>query len=90
MDQASESRGKEFCARCKVAIDRNARRCPHCKERVRGSGKAPIYSMGVAGLLALIFVGWLMVRTIDTSAGDQPRTVQQPAPTPDRQPPLNK
>jgi hypothetical protein len=50
--------------------------------------------MGVAGLLALVFVGWMMVQTIkdsDTNANaGQQQTVKQPSAAPDKTPPLNK
>jgi hypothetical protein len=48
--------------------------------------------MGVVGLLALVFVGWLMMQTIndsDSNAGVGSQTVHS-APKPDKQPPLDK
>jgi hypothetical protein len=57
--------------------------------------KVAIYTMGAAGLLALMFVGWMMILTIKNSdrnaipAGDR-QTAPQPAAASDNPPPLNK
>jgi hypothetical protein len=92
MDNAMQARTGDICPRCKVAIKRNAQRCLNCGERV--GNNTPIYVMGVAGLLALVFVGWMMVQTIKDSDknanADGRQTVSSPAATPDKTPPLNK
>lgn len=93
MDNATQARTGDVCPRCKVAIKRNAQRCQNCGERV--GNNTPIYMMGVAGLLALIFVGWIMIQAIrDTeinpNANGQQQTENQPAAAPDKTPPLSK
>jgi hypothetical protein len=93
MENATQARIGDICPRCKVTIKRNAPRCPHCGERL--GNNTPIYMMGVAGLLALIFAGWMMFQTIrdsekNANADGQQQTVNQPAAAPDKTPPLNK
>jgi hypothetical protein len=49
--------------------------------------------MGVVGLLALAFVGWLMIATIrqsDLNSTDGGQPVQQQPAKPDQTPPLNR
>jgi hypothetical protein len=90
MDNATQARPGDICPRCRVAIKRNAQRCPHCGERI--GNNTPIYMMGVAGLLALIFVGWMMIQTIRVSDSNANSTnaVSHTSAPPDKTPPLNK
>jgi hypothetical protein len=88
------SRAEDVCPRCKLAIKVDALRCPHCGEHLSATSKFPLY-VGVIGLLALLFVAFMMVKTIRRSdlnadtpaAGDQ--EISQPA-QPDKPLPLNK
>jgi hypothetical protein len=91
MDKLAPPRAESVCPRCRVVIKRETRQCPHCGERISTS-KAPIY-MGIVGLLALLFVGFLMLQTIkdsDLNTPNDDQTVEQQATPPDRTPPLNK
>jgi len=81
-----------FCPRCKVAVTKDVRRCPECGERISRNSNAPLY-IGVVGLLALLFAGLLMVKTIkdsDRGADAGSQTVSRPAAHPDKVPPLNR
>jgi hypothetical protein len=92
MDNESQTPTEGFCPRCKVAVTKDVRRCPQCGERISRTSKAPIY-IGVVGLLALLFAGLLMIKTIkdsDKGAGGDGQTVSRPAAQPDKVPPLNR
>jgi hypothetical protein len=88
------TRGEEVCPRCKLAIRVDARRCTHCGEHLSATSRFPLY-VGIVGLLALLFVAFIMVKTIRRSdlnaeaptTGDQ--QISQPA-QPDKPLPLNK
>jgi len=90
MATVGQSRGEEICPRCRLGIKKDVRRCPHCGERLSATSKLPIY-VGIIGLLALLFVAYLMIQTIEQSDqnADDDQTAQQPA-TPDKPPPSNK
>jgi hypothetical protein len=87
------TRSEDVCPRCKLEIKVDARRCLHCGEHLSATSKFPLY-VGIVGLLALLFVAFIMVKTIrqsdlnaDTPSGDQ--QISQPA-QPDKPLPLNK
>jgi hypothetical protein len=88
------SRAEDVCPRCMLAIKVDARRCPHCAEHLSATSKFPLY-VGIVGLLALIFVAFIMIKTIrqsDLNADTPPTDDQQnsqPA-QPDKPLPLNK
>ena len=88
------SRSEDVCPRCKLSIKVDARRCTHCGERLSATSKFPLY-VGVIGLLALLFVAYIMIKTIrrsdlnaDAPASDG-QQISQPA-QPDKPLPLNK
>ena len=88
------TRAEEVCPRCKLAIKVDARRCTHCGEHLSATSKFPLY-VGIIGLLALLFVAFIMIKTIrrydmnaDTPATDD-QQISQPA-QPDKPLPLNK
>jgi hypothetical protein len=88
------SRAQDVCPRCRLAIKLDSKRCAHCGERLIATSKYPLY-VGIIGLLALLFVAFIMVKSIrredlntDTPPGGGPH-VSQPA-APDKPPPLNK
>jgi hypothetical protein len=92
MEKADGQSGGEVCHRCLQPIAPSAQRCTHCGERHSPRNRLPIF-LGILGLLALVFVAFIMVQVIqnndiDTAPPDQ--TDEQSAPqTPDRPPPLN-
>ena len=87
-------RSEDVCPRCKLAIKVDARRCTHCGEHLSATSKFPLY-VGIVGLLALLFVAFIMIKTIrrsdlnaDTPPADD-QQISQPA-QPDKPLPLNK
>jgi hypothetical protein len=88
------SRAEDVWPRCELAIKVDALRCTHCGERLSATSKFPLY-VGLVGLLALLFVAFMMVKTIRRSDlnADAPlpsdQQVSQPA-QPDKPLPLNK
>jgi hypothetical protein len=88
------SRADDICPRCKQAIKVDARRCRHCGERLSATSKFPLY-VGIVGLLALLFVAFIMIKTIrrsDLNAEAPPaddQQISQPAPS-EKPLPLNK
>jgi hypothetical protein len=88
------TRAENVCPRCKLAIKVDARRCTHCGEHLSATSRFPLY-VGIIGLLALLFVAYIMVKTIrrsdmnaDTPPADD-QQISQPA-QPDKPLPLNK
>src|ERR1700691_4208521 len=88
------TRAEDVCPRCKLAIKVDARCCTHCGERLSATSRFPLY-VGIIGLLALLFVAFIMIKTIrrsdlnaDTPLTDGQQT-SQPA-QPDKPLPLNK
>jgi hypothetical protein len=88
------TRAEEVCPRCKLAIKVDARRCTHCGEHLSATSRFPLY-VGIIGLLALLFVAFIMIKTIrrsdqnaDAPSPDDQQT-SQPA-QPDKPLPLNK
>ena len=91
MEQAVGQPSGEVCHRCLQPIAPHAQRCPNCGERHSPTNRLPIL-IGVLGLLALVFVGFVMAKVIQNSDADSaaPNQTEQSAPqTPDRPPPLN-
>ena len=80
-----------ICHRCLQPVQERAARCPHCGVRLQRVWYIPIL-LGIGGLLALVFVGVLMIKAISDndieSAPPQGHGQEQPAPgTP---PPLDR
>ncbi|HMD70511.1 MAG TPA: hypothetical protein VKF41_04170 [Bryobacteraceae bacterium] len=92
MEKVAGSPTGEICHRCLQPVAPSAQRCPHCGERHVSTRRLPIL-IGILCLLALVFVGVIMIQVIwnndiDTAPPDQPAGQSAPK-TPDRPPPLN-
>jgi len=89
------SRAGDICPRCHMAVASDSQDCPNCGERGNSTRRFPIY-IGIVGLLALMFVAFVMVRAIRREDAAAARIVnRQDAPSPgasqpDKPPPLNK
>jgi hypothetical protein len=77
------TRAEDVCPRCKLAIKVDSRRCRHCGEHLSATSRFPLY-VGIIGLLALLFVAFIMIKTIrqsdmnaDPSTDDQQQTSQR-------------
>ena len=57
------ARSAETCARCLQPIPREARRCPNCGTP-RTNSRRIVVLLGIASLLALVFVILLMVQVV--------------------------
>jgi len=65
----------------------DAKRCPNCRTPRPGGRGLPIF-LGVASLLALIFLVYVMVDAMHHEEQDNPDAATQSQP--DKTPPLNK
>jgi hypothetical protein len=85
------TRAENVCPRCKLAIQVDARRCTHCGEHLSATSRFPLY-VGIIGLLALLFVAFIMIKTIRRSDldTDTPPTGNRQMSQPDKPLPLNK
>jgi uncharacterized paraquat-inducible protein A len=92
--QATRS-GGDICPRCRLAIMKNAARCPHCGERLTSHKRVPLY-VGIVGVIALLFVAMVMLQSIIRADRERAPTVtlddapSSDAGKPDKPPPLNK
>ena len=88
MEKAAGRPSGEVCHRCLQPIAPSAKRCTNCGERHSPANRLPIL-MGILGLLALVFVGLVMLRVIQNSDADSAPPVQTEQSAPDMPPPLN-
>ncbi|HUK18849.1 MAG TPA: hypothetical protein VLW65_20655 [Bryobacteraceae bacterium] len=75
------------CLRCLQPFPENARRCPNCRTPRPGGRGFPLF-LGVASLAALIFLVFMMVKTMWNE--ESPADDSTPAAQSDQAPPLNK
>jgi hypothetical protein len=88
MEEAARQPSGEVCHRCLQPIAPRAKRCTNCGERHSPTNRLPIL-FGILSLLALVFVGLVMVRVVQNSDADSAPPVQTEQSTPDIPPPLN-
>jgi hypothetical protein len=90
MEKIAGQPSGEICHRCLQPIAPRARVCRNCGER-HSPNSLPIF-IGVLGLLALVFVGLIMVKVMRNPDSDSapPGQTEQSAPQqPDQPPPFN-
>jgi len=68
-------------------LPNNAKRCPNCRTPRPGGPGLPIF-LGVASLVALIFLVYMMVDAMRQEEQNNPDSTTQSQP--DKRPPLNK
>jgi hypothetical protein len=59
---AAKSAG--ICHRCLQPVQKRAARCPHCGSRLHHAWYLPLIPLGILGLLALVFVAALILKSI--------------------------
>jgi len=69
---------KDICSRCGVYVTPKNNRCPRCGSPMRMHSKRVPILIGIAGLLALLFVVGLMVVVMQHAEDDAATTVQTP------------
>ena len=91
MDQPVSQESRDICHRCLQPVPPKAARCPHCGDRLQRTRYVP-FLLGIGGLLALVFVVFIMIKVIrDTDIENSPSPDQQHStPRPDKKPPLNQ
>jgi ribosomal protein L40E len=93
MEETNGQPSVEICHRCLQPIAPSAQRCPNCGERHTRTHRFPIF-IGIMGLLALLFVAFIMVRVIqnadiDSAPPDQTQTEDSAPLEPEKPPPFN-
>ncbi|MGA3015830.1 MAG: hypothetical protein ABSF62_01835 [Bryobacteraceae bacterium] len=76
------AKSADICHRCLQPVQRRAARCPHCGSRLPHAWYMTLIPLGILGLLALVFVAALVIKSIRNedieNAPPQAQTQEEP------------